>query len=393
MAYPTLNSNEIFSALYNMIISQQVFADNISGTNSALLDAARTDGTLYGDTKLYYSTDCLSSAAWTNDSEAANLLTLYRPKAPECQAIVLNQFRQIRLTVDNYLSKRAWSTEGAFSEFTSVMLGWIRDTKRVYDSALYNSYIGTVEGAATVHSINADVTTAQTGMAATDVEGKNRVEVETIAQTLADLVVNMEDVSRDYNDYKQLRSYNGAELKVVWNAKFMNKMRKVDLPTIFHKDGLTDKFEQYALPERFFGTVITSTNVGSYSASTATTGKPLAGSAAPYTYTPGTNHANGCVRVLKECDVTVSAIVYHLFPGDELPAGASVAATDLGSIYINDAAVIAKVFVKLPVFMSAFEVGTSFFNPRALTETHYLTWGYSNPQYLKNYPVVTIKKA
>lgn len=43
-----LNPNEIFGALYNMIISQQVFADNIKGTYSELVDKARVDGTLYG---------------------------------------------------------------------------------------------------------------------------------------------------------------------------------------------------------------------------------------------------------------------------------------------------------------------------------------------------------
>ena len=57
----TLRHNEIFSAIYNMIISQQVFADNIAGTNSKLVDEAKVDGTLYGDTKLYYATDCLQS--------------------------------------------------------------------------------------------------------------------------------------------------------------------------------------------------------------------------------------------------------------------------------------------------------------------------------------------
>lgn len=43
-----LASNEIFSALYNAIISQQTFADNIKGTYSELADKARVDGTLYG---------------------------------------------------------------------------------------------------------------------------------------------------------------------------------------------------------------------------------------------------------------------------------------------------------------------------------------------------------
>ena len=48
MAFPTLNSNEIFSALQNMIISQQIFADNIYDTKSTLANMSRVDGTLYG---------------------------------------------------------------------------------------------------------------------------------------------------------------------------------------------------------------------------------------------------------------------------------------------------------------------------------------------------------
>ena len=136
-----LRSNEITSALYNMIISQETFADNIKGSD--LVDKARVDGTLYGDTKLYYSTDALASAEWGNDAEAANLLDIARPDAPKCQAIHLDKFRQISLTLDNYLSKRAWGDEGSFSAFQSVMQGWISNTKKVYDATTYNCFIGT----------------------------------------------------------------------------------------------------------------------------------------------------------------------------------------------------------------------------------------------------------
>ncbi|MBO7691520.1 MAG: hypothetical protein J6T10_02660, partial [Methanobrevibacter sp.] len=120
----SLNSNEIFAAIYNMIISQQVYADNIKGTYSQLVDHFKVDGSLYGDTKLFYASDILKSRVWGADSEAANLLSINRPKAPEVQEIVIDQFRQIDITVDYYLSKRAWSTEAAFSTFTSVMLQW-----------------------------------------------------------------------------------------------------------------------------------------------------------------------------------------------------------------------------------------------------------------------------
>lgn len=346
-----LRSNEIFAALYNMIISQQVFADNIHGTKSTLVDKARVDGGLYGDTKLYYSTDVLKSAPWGNDAEAANLLALYRPEAPEVQAIHLDIFRQICLTVDNYLSKRAWGTESAFSEFNSVMLGWIRDTKKVYDSTLYNSYIGTAASEEDGQNITIALPTDA------DKEAEARLQATKIAEEMANLLVNLEDVSRDYNDYGNLRSYNADDLIFVWNADVVNKITKRDLPTIFHKDGLIEKFGEYTLPARYFGTVNTSAGSGN-----------------------GTT-----IRSLVEKDYGSK----HCFPGDIVPSGEAYLANET---YTVDPTIAFKVMHRRSVpFMSAFEVGTSFFNPKSLTETHYLTWGHNTLEYLKNYPFITVK--
>lgn len=338
-----LKSNEIFSALYNMIISQEVFADNIS-QHQTLVDKARVDGGLYGDTKLYYATDALKSAPWGNDAEATNLLALHRPPAPECQEIVLDQFRQICLTVDNYLTKRAWMAEGAFSSFNGVMLGWMKETKRIYDGTLYNVFIGTTKSAKAAQNI-----TVTAG-----------ADAQQIAETLANLIVAMGDYSRDFNDYGFLRSYTEGEIKVIWNSKYVNKIKKIDLPTIFHKEGLMDKFEEEILPARYFGNVngaqvATSSNTGQY-------------------------------RSVVEKDYGST----HVFPGDVIPAGFVIAK---GEGYLVDEKVICKVLVKLPPYMSAFEVGTSFFNPKSLTENHYLTFGYNTLEYLKNYPFITVSEA
>ena len=348
-----LKSNEIFSALYNMIISQQVFADNIKGTVATLVDAAKVDGSLYGDTKLYYATDALKSAPWGNDAEATNLLALHRPKAPDVQAITLDVFRQISLTVDNYLSKRAFSTEGAFSEFNSVMQGWIADTKKIYDSTTYNAFMGTAASAVGKQARTINITAA---VGSTTGEEKNRLEAEAIAENLANLMVEMSDVSRDFNDYGNLRSYSLGDVKVIWNSKFVNKIKKIDLPTIFHKDGLIDKFEQYTLPERYFGAVNTGTKQGD-----------------------GTT-----VRSLIEQDIGKN----HYFAGDLIKSTDTAPA---GTSYTVDGTIICKVVTKLPPYMSAFEVGTSFFNPKSLTENHYLTFGRNTLEYLKNYPMITIK--
>ena len=362
-----LRSNEIFSALYNMIISQEVFADNL-GEHQTLVDKARVDGSLYGDTKLYYSTDVLKSAPWGADAEAANLLALHRPEAPKCQAIHLDVFRQICLTVDNYLSKRAWANEGTFSAFNGVMLGWMRETKRVYDGTLYNVFIGTTVSPKATQNREVPV------KGLTDA----KEEAMVIAQELADLLVEMGDYSRDFNDNGFLRSYAKEGIKVVWNSKFVDKIRKIDLPTIFHKDGLIDKFEEEIMPARYFGRILTADDA------------KASGIIANNVVVAGKG-----VRSRIEKDITISETAYHVFPGDLIPAGAKVggASADFAytDAYVEDADVICKVLVKLPPYMSAFEVGTSFFNPKSLTENHYLTFGHNTIEYLENYPFITVK--
>ncbi|MBO7691212.1 MAG: hypothetical protein J6T10_01080 [Methanobrevibacter sp.] len=363
-----LGSNEIFASLYNMIISQQVFTDNIiDNDNLKLVDKARVDGSMYGDTKLYYATDVLKSAPWGADAEATNLLKLYRPDDPETQAIKLNIFRQISLTVDYYLTKRAWQDEGAFISFNSVMLGWIRDTKKVYDFTTYNAFIGTVVGSAAINSKTITI----------DADGNSTGE--NIAKGLADLLDDMEDVSRDYNDYGFLRSYSRESIQIVWNNEYVNSIRKIDLPSIFHNDNLVEKLTENKINHRFFGTI------------NASSGTTLS--------------TNATVRSLVETDYEVASAAadpraklnpednkyyVHLFAGDLLPNSTDYLAN---TTYTVDTTIICKVFVKLPPFMSGFEVGTSFFNPKSLTENHYLTWGHNTLEYLKAFPVIKVVAA
>ena len=353
----TLNSNEIFAALFNMIISQQVFTDNIASAGSELVDSARVDGTLYGDTKLYYSTDTLISVPWGNDEESENLLKTYRPSGPKCQAITLDTFRQISLTVDNYLSKRAWGSEGAFSSFNNVMLGWIGETKKIYDASTYNAYLGTAKSPVAAQNIEIDVTTETSGLTGED---KARVEAETIAQGIADLIVNITDLSRDYNDYGFLRAFNKDKLKFVYNAKIVNKITKRDLPSLYHKD-IFDSFSS-TLPARYFGNINTSEKTGD----------------------------GATIRSLIEQELTGSdGKSYHVFAGELIP---SVCKATANTSYTVDENMLCKIYYEGSVpFMSAFEAETSFFNPKSLTENKYLTWGHNTLAYLENYPFITVK--
>lgn len=337
MAYPTLNANEVVASLYNQIISIQTNAKNIAGVYGKLLEAMRTDGGMFGDTKVFIETDCLKSKAWGNDAEAGNLLEVLRPEAPATQTLVIDTFRQIGVTLDDYMTKRAFADEGSFAQFNSVVRGWVADTKKVYDATTFNVAVGTMESKKETENI-------------TVTEADYPSLGQGVAEVLADLIVNLGDVSRDYNDLGFLRSYNEDDIIVVWNAKYVNQIKKIDLPALFHKEGLIAKFEDYVLPARYFGKVGGST---------------------------------GTIRSLIEQEVSGEDV----FAGDEVAKGTA-------NTYSEDDSIICKVMCKGSVpFMSSFSVGTSFFNPKSLTENQYLTWSHNSLEYLKGKPYITIRKA
>lgn len=373
---PLLNVNEIYTAIFNMIISQTVHQSNIKGTYGSLAERFKVDGTMYGDSKIFYATNVLSSRPWTGDSEASNLLALHRAPSPKAQVVQINQARVIELTVDNYLSKRAWSTSDAFSQFTNSMISWMADTKRVYESRLINTFVGNTISKAAKATITVDLTTAA-GSASTEEESR-RLQAQEIAYDVANLLVDLKDTTEDFNDYGFLRSYDEDDFYYVFNSKYVNQITKLDTPSLFHKDGLVDKMGKDILPARYFGRAVTESDFGS--------GK-IFGTDGAYDSTKGT------ARIAKELTYNDK----HYFPGDALATTGSyvgvVDGLETSDVYIEDDTIIAKIIHKEAVpFMGAFETNTSFFNSLSLTDNRYLIWMYSEPVYLYDLPFLTIKK-
>lgn len=342
----TLNRNHIQNALFNMIISQDVIGGSIKA-NYNLVDKARVDGTLYGDTKLYIDTPTLVSVAWNQDgADETNVLALHRPPAPKTQAITMGVYRQVRLTKDDYLSKQAFGTEGAFAQYQSILDGRLNKTKEVYDNTTYNAFFGTVEATKEVEVALSDITA--TG------EEKNRLEAQTIANAIADLIADMKDYGYEYTKNGFLRAFGEDDIKIVWNTKFLNKITKLDLPTVFHKD-IMDKFGEDKLPARFFGEVNAEATAGN-----------------------GTT-----VRALVEQEIGSN----HYFAGELIKVTDTAPA---GKSYTVDEDVICKVYTKLPPYMSAFNVGTSFFNAKNLSTNMYQTWGHNVLEALDSEAIVTV---
>ena len=392
MAFPVtevkLNQNTITQALFNMIISQQVFDSGVASTE--LADRFRVDGTLFGDTKLYHSFDIGSPEDWLDDEEAQDLLKLNRNKSGKTQSITMGIYKIIYITTDQYLSKQAFMREGTFAEYISFLTGSLRKIKRVYDRALINSKIGTLTPSTSRCEI--EIVTP----IGTTIEETNRLEAQTIAAKLVVLKADLEDNNRDFNALNYLRSYPASELMAVWNVEKHAKITKLDLPTIFHNDINTGGgFKEYDLPAKWFGVPATA-NL------TLPTSKPKT----------VTNRIlkSGWYDVVTGSTISIeekpTANTIYLWAGDEVPykgqiyndyargVTVTVTATTLEKEYyytVDDSIAFVLIHSSALPFMSGFETGTEFWNARSLTTTNYLIFGHNNLEFLEEYPRIRVR--
>lgn len=385
-----LNSNEVYSTIMNMIIGQIVMDEDAATKYDDFEGIFAIDGSQYGDTKLFYDCDEEDTYPWAGDNDL-NVLQTHRPDDPVCQEVVLNQFRQTAITTDEYLSKRGWSDEAAFGQMQALFLKRVNEARKDHMAKLLNCYVGTVTGNQNINGIT--ITFESGATAASDKEAENRINAGKVATEMANLFDVMEDSSRDYNEYKFYRSFSRDNLVVVFNSKYANEIRLMDLPTIFHKDSLDPK-DTKRLPGKYFGNVLDATRLAAISASTPTTVKPVDSDTDAY------SPVNGNTVVLRSCyekTLTIGGSKVHVHSGDELPVGATIKAGgdfEIAEVYEEDPKVICKIIGRKAIpFMKGFAVATEFWNPKALNTNRYYTWGYSELTHLKGLPIVAIKKA
>lgn len=366
----TLNTNEFYNGLFNAYKLITTFADALDGLDNTLANKFKMDGGGYRDKSVFTAMDILTSRAW--DPSDTNVLATEQKVKPEQQEIVVNQKRQIAMTTDQYLSKRAWMEPSAFESFNSVVQAQVGNTKKVYEQRLVDVAVGTMEAAMPSGKGAGQAQTVTIG--ASDAED---LRVRKIGKKIANILTDVKDTTRDFNDYGFMQAYKKDALMIVWNAAYLNEFNYVDLPVIYHKEGIID-FVGDQLPGKYFGRAITASDIGS--------GKVI-GSDGAYDSTKGT------LRAAKE--FTYNDI--HYFPGDALSTSgtyvAVVGGLEATDVYLEDSKIICKIMHKDSIkYLSGFETSTEFFNAKNLSSNRYLTWMYANPDYLRNYPLITLRE-
>ena len=362
-----LNSGIIYNSMYNAIIAiyqiKQHFTDSYS-----LVDRFRKEGSEYGDKLVYMTLDSIPVHDWTNDGEAANLLALDRNKKQHEEEIKLDVFKQIRLTTDAYMqTKQLWTSENGFSRFASLLLQTMENAKKVYEIKTFDVFAGTVKATGAAQSATWDLTDGGPN-ASTDPEGAARWFGMKLAERLSNLMYDLRDVRRTWNDIEYEASYDMDEFQLLLPASVANQFKYVSMPTIFDNGPLKALLEDaYVLPDIYFGTPI------------AVTGTEI--------------KANGTTHRFLHSQFLGSTF-YNA--GDLIPKDTVIASTTAIVVpaYVTDTSVLLKLIHKEDCpYMSAYNVRSQFYNARSHTTNNYLTFAHNTLEHIGIFPLITVMKA
>lgn len=364
-----LNSNEIYNALFNLRILFQKLAPQTVKRDEivSLLDKATG---MYGDTGVVQGMDIQGTYDFGMDAEAPKLLDINRNKTQKIESFVIDKFRQTDVTNDAYISKRAFLDEGAFALFNGYIVGTLAKAMDAYESGMVKASLGTFS------AIPASMNVTITLPAVDGTEATERIRAAKIKEAILNLKADMADNSRKYNGYGFYASYDWNDFTAAWNAKYINAINALSLYSAFNPEYIKEATDGRIWTPKWFGNVLTTAgttaaaNTDVYSLvevnSDESTNFPLT----------STQLANG---------------VYRIFPGDLLPNSFSYGANEA---YQRDDKVICKVFAPEYVYyMTGYQQGDSFYNPRSATTNHYLRKGFSDVIVSKFRPFITISEA
>lgn len=398
----SLNSNEFLSGLYNAYGLVYTYGNNLGGRGDSLAERFKADGGQYRDQLVYTDVDVLYSRIW--DKNDTNVLATENKGMYTQQYITIDSFRQIGLTVDAFLTKRAWMDAGKYDEFRSVILKQISDTKQVYEDTLVDTFVGVHKSGAAAANITITMPTND------DPEKQNRLRAMEVFKTIGDTFNSLADYNRSFNENSYLKRFGMDDCMLVFSDKYANEFRYVDTPTVFHKDDLLAKGK--ILNRKYFGTPITSATTTadgnthravenmiitvSATASSTKSGykyaAPAAGNNRAIQVFPGDLLPEATPLTTGDAAYTANVSVYFANPvGAAATKAFTASVCTSANAYAEDGKVICKIIHKDAVkYLSSITTQTEFVNGKNHTQNMYLTWGYSYPAALKGYPFITV---
>lgn len=363
-----LNSNEIYETLFNLrILFQKIVPQSVK--RDEIINLVEKSVGMYGDTGVLLGMDIQGTYEFGMDAEAPKLLAINRNKTQKVEKFTINEWRQTDVTNDAFISKRGFLNENTFAIFNGYIVGTLQKAMDAYETGRVKSSIGTYTSSVPSCVIEVEMP-ADDGTEATA-----RIRAAKIKKAILDLKADMKDNQRKYNGYNFYASYDFDDFTSAWSAKYINEINALALYSTFNPEFIKEATDGRIWTPKWFGTVLEED--GTTDADNSDIYSLVEINSDESTNFPLT-------------DLQTVAGVYRIFPGDLLPGSFGYNADEA---YKRDDTVIAQIFApEYVVYMTGYEQGESFYNPRSATTNHYLRKGFS-PVYVSQFrPFITLKE-
>lgn len=364
-----LNSNEIYNVLFNVRILFQKLAPQTVKRDEIISLVEKATG-MYGDSGIVQGMDIQGTYEFGMDAEAPKLLDINRNKTQKVERFVIDKWRQTDVTNDAYISKRAFLDEGTFALFNNYIVGTLAKAMDAFETGMVKASLGTYTSPVAACTIEVEMPVAD------GTEATERIRAARIKKAILDLKADMADNQRKYNGYGFYASYDWNDFTAVFSTKYANEINALALYSTFNPEFIREATSGRLWTPKWFGNVYTSGNTTNALSNTTS-------------YSLVEINSDGSTNFpLTSTQITNG--VYRIFPGDLLPEAFTYGANEA---YRKDDTVIAKIFAPEYVYyMTGFQQGEAFYNPRSATTNHYLRKGFSDVQISKFRPFITLKE-
>lgn len=393
----TLGVNAWDSALYN---AYKIMGckDNLEDLDMGLVSAITEEGGKFQDKNQYSFINVVSTREW--DPTDTNVLAFEERPEVKQQEIVVKNKRQVAITKSFFLDKQAWGAPDAYAQYIGLVDSQVSKAKKVYDQKFVNVGVGTLESNVGAQQQTVKLYAVGETDTAKDIEAKNRMNAQLIAEKVTHIKNLLRDPNSDFNDLGFLDSFGDAKMTVLWSEEFLNSIHMLDLPQTYN-----DKYFDF--------------NGRQMLAKYLASGTSAAGTADGTTHR-AFNEYKIPVKANGEYVAAASAAKYVVVrPGDLLPKGTPIVARDTEEstatfatsykiwnktvnlnvtvyesvhAYQPNPKIICKILsLDALKFISSFQSDGTFMNYKSNTENIYSTFLFSDVEYLGGYPLVTLK--
>lgn len=405
--HPQRKTNEVYLNLLNAIISEQIGPIRVA--EPVLANLLTVDGTLYGDSKIVHEQDIGTSYPWGGDIEAPKLLKVNRNDSVKSQVWTIDQFVQCNITLDIYLSKRAWGSQNLFGEFNAQLSASLDQIEAVFKNGYVNTFLGTEKSFGTADTPDGiteilidmdEVIKTLAPLTTIDYMAYNNLRRAAVAEAIDLVKMNIADNSRDFNDVGFLRAFPRDTLTVLYNEKVKIHLERFGSPDAGLSNALP---EGHKMHPRYFGEPVAEATVGVGVMTTATHRSKserwyfTSLAATPTMY--GGSAILAADQTIEEYAASLNASVAgsakFIRSADLVGAGFWARSLEVYVSQLEDTTLYThacSLFVPRAIpFMGAFKVRTRFDNARALNFNEYVTFGFNTLQRSQFLPFVVIK--